>query len=271
MKASDAIRQLISKSQWSQNRMGMALGVTPQTFSTAMRRHDMKAGTTVKVAEAEFWSFQRYNLAFSDDGNWLAFDAMHMFDPDIFLYNLKDGSLRNFTRSASMEQSPVFTPDGKYMYLLANLTATSFPRGARPALYKLPLRKYDTPFKSENVESLFRDKKDEPKKDSTVVIDFKDIHERMTRVEREGFQGSPYIFSVKGKDYLLYRSMGAGTPGVFSLEISDPDAKPKQVKAVLPVLGRHLQSRPGRRVRDQDRSQERRGGGAGRRIPADVL
>ena len=198
--------------------------------SRSVMLHDTKAGTTVKVAEAEFWSFQRYDLAFSDDGNWLAFDAMHMFDPDIFLYNLKDGSLRNFTRSASMEQSPVFTPDGKYMYLLANLTATSFPRGARPALYKLPLRKYDTPFKSENVESLFRDKKDEPKKDSTVVIDFKDIHERMTRVEREGFQGSPYIFSVKGKDYLLYRSMGAGTPGVFSLEISDPDAKPKQVK-----------------------------------------
>ena len=107
---------------------------------------DMKAGTVVKVAEAEFWSFEGYRLSFSNDGNWLAFDAMHMFESDIFLYNLKDKSLRNFTHSASMEQSPVFTPDGKYMYLLANLTSTSFPRGARPSLYKLPLRKYDTPF-----------------------------------------------------------------------------------------------------------------------------
>ncbi len=191
---------------------------------------DMKAGTVVKVAEAEFWSFEGYRLSFSNDGNWLAFDAMHMFESDIFLYNLKDKSLRNFTHSASMEQSPVFTPDGKYMYLLANLTSTSFPRGARPSLYKLPLRKYDTPFKPENVEDLFKDKKDKPKKDSTVVIDFKDIHERMTRVERDGSQGSPYIYSTKGKDYLLYRSMGSGAPGVFSLEISNPEAKPKQVK-----------------------------------------
>ena len=192
--------------------------------------HDIKAGTTVKVTEAEFWSYQTYDIAFSYDGNWLAFDAMHMFETDIFLYNLKDGTLRNFTHSASMEQDPVFTPDGKYMYLLANPTATSFPRGARPALYKLPLQKYDTPFKSETVESLFRDKKDEPKKDSTVTIDFKDIHERMTRVVNDGNQGSPYIYTAKGKDYLLYRSMGSGAPGVFSLEISDPDAKPKQVK-----------------------------------------
>ena len=198
--------------------------------SRAVMLHDMKAGTTAKVAEAEFWSFQGYSLSFSNDGNWLAFDAMHMFESDIFLYNLKDRSLRNFTHSASMEQSPVFSPDGKYMYLLANLTSTSFPRGARPSLYKLPLRKYDTPFKSENVDDLFKDKKDKPKKDSTVVIDFKNIHERMTRVERDGSQGSPYVFSSKGKDYILYRSMGSGAPGVFSLEISDPTAKPKQVK-----------------------------------------
>ena len=198
--------------------------------SRAVMLYDAKAGTTAQVAEAEFWSFQGYSLAFSDDGTWLAFDAMHRFESDIFLYNLKDGSLRNFTHSASVEQSPVFSPDGKYMYLTANPTATSFPRGARPSLYKLPLRKYDTPFKSENVENLFKDKKDEAKKDSTVVIDFKDIHERMTRVERDGFQGSPYVFSTKGKDYLLYSSMGSGTPGLFSLEISDPEAKPKQVK-----------------------------------------
>ena len=198
--------------------------------SRAVMLYDCKSGSLRQVAEAEFWSFQRYDLAFSKDGNWLAFDAMHMFEPDIFLYDLRDGSLRNFTHSASLEESPVFTSDGKYMYLLANPTATSFPRGSRPMLFKLPLRRYDTPFKSESVTELFRDKKDEAKKDSTVVIDFKDIHERMTRVEREGTQGSPYIFTLKGKDYLLYRSAGSGTPGVFSLDISDPDAKPKQVK-----------------------------------------
>ena len=198
--------------------------------SRSVMLHDVKAGTTAKVAEAEFWSFEGYSLAFSYDGQYLAFDSMHMFEPDIFVYSLKDGSLRNLTHSASVEQSPVFSPDGKYMYMLANPTSSSFPRGARNALYKLPLRKYDTPFKSEKVEELFKDKKDAPKKDSTVVIDFDNIHERLVRVERDGNQMGPYIYSTKGKDYILYRSMGSGTPGTFVLEISDPEAKPKQVK-----------------------------------------
>ena len=197
--------------------------------SRSVMLHNAKAGTTTRVAEAEFWSFEGYTMAFSPDGNWLAFDAMYKFEPDIFLLNLKDGSLRNFTHSASVERNPVFSPDGKYMFFLGSINP-SFPRGARPALYKLPLQKYDTPFKSAQVEDLFKDKKADAGKDSTVVIDFKNIHERLTRVERDGFQGSPYIFSAKGKDYLLYMSMGSGAPGVFSLEISDPEAKPKQVK-----------------------------------------
>ena len=198
--------------------------------SRAVMMLDTATGAVTKVAEAEFWAYQGYTLSFSFDDNWLAFDAMHMFEPDIFVYNIKDGTLKNLTNSASVEESPVFSPDGKYMYMLANPTSSSFPRGARPSLYKLPLRKYDTPFKSDVADDLFKDKKDEPKKDSTVVIDFKDIHYRLARVEREGSQSGPYVYSSKGKDYLLYRSMGSGTPGTYSLEISDPEAKPKQIK-----------------------------------------
>ncbi|MBQ5639626.1 MAG: PDZ domain-containing protein, partial [Bacteroidales bacterium] len=123
-----------------------------------------------------------------------------------------------------------FSPDGKDMNLLANPTSSSFPRGARSALYKLPLQKYSSPFKSEAVDNLFKDKKDAPKKDSTIKIDFTGIHERMTRVERDGSQSGLYVYSSKGKDYLLYRSFSTGPSGVYSLEISDPEAKPKQVK-----------------------------------------
>ena len=191
---------------------------------------DMKSGAVTKVADVEFWSFQGYDLSFSFDDRYLAFDAMHLFEPDIFLYDLKEGKLVNFTNSASVEHGAVFSPDGRVMYLLANPTSASFPKGTRASLYKLPLRKYDTPFKSAAVEDLFKDKKDAPKKDSSVVIDFKNIHERMTRVEREGNQGSLYVWSSKGKDYLLYRSSGSGPAGVFALEISDPEAKPKQIK-----------------------------------------
>nr|MCR4859539.1 PDZ domain-containing protein [Bacteroidales bacterium] len=198
--------------------------------SRALMLFDSKTGGTDKLADAEFWSFQRYSMSFSFDDSYLAFDAMHMFEPDVFLYSFKDATVKNFTNSASVESGAVFSPDGKDMYLLANPTSSSFPKGTRSNLYKLPLRKYSAPFKSENVDNLFKDKKDLPKKDSTVVIDFKNIHERLTDVVRDGSQSGLYVYSVKGKDYLLYRSYSTGPAGVYCLEISDPEAKPKQVK-----------------------------------------
>ncbi|MBR6416207.1 MAG: PD40 domain-containing protein [Bacteroidales bacterium] len=198
--------------------------------SRSLMLHDMKAGSTNKLTEAEFWSFQNYSMAFSFDDSYLAFDAMHMFERDVYLYNFKDGSLKNFTNSASVESGAVFSPDGKDMYLLANPTSSSFPKGTRSSLYKLPLQKYSAPFKSKTVDDLFTDKKDAPKKDSTVVIDFKNIHERLSRVERDGMQSGLYVYSTKGKDYLLYRSFSSGPGGVYCLEISDPEAKPKQIR-----------------------------------------
>lgn len=45
MKASVAIRALVSQSgAWSQNRLGMALGLTPQGFKSALDRRDMRCG-----------------------------------------------------------------------------------------------------------------------------------------------------------------------------------------------------------------------------------
>lgn len=203
--------------------------------SRSLMIYDMKTASASKLTDAEFWSFQSYAMSFSADDSYLAFDAMHMFERDVFLYSFMDGSVRNFTHSASIESGAVFSPDGKDMYLLANPTSTSFPRGAQSALYKLPLRKYSSPFKSDSIDKLFEqskegDKKGKTKKDSSLVIDFNGIHERMSRVERDGSQGGLYVYSAKGKDYLLYRSYGAGASEVYCLEISDPEAKPKQVK-----------------------------------------
>ena len=189
---------------------------------------DLNNNVARKLTEAEFWSYQRYDLSFSFDDNFLAFDAMHMFESDIFIYSFADGTLKNLTNSASVEGSPVFSPDGKDMYMLANPTSSSFPRGSRASLYKLPLRKYETPFKSEAVDALFGDKP--AKKDSAVVIDYKDIHTRMTRVERDGSQGNLYVFKNRDKSYLLYSSFASGPGGVYCLEISDPEAKPKQIR-----------------------------------------
>lgn len=45
MRAADAIRMMVRESgAWSQNRLGMALGYTPQGLKSALDRRDMRCG-----------------------------------------------------------------------------------------------------------------------------------------------------------------------------------------------------------------------------------
>ena len=202
---------------------------------------DTKSGLVEKIADAQFWSFEQYDFSFSWDDNWLAFDAMDRFEPDIYLYSLAEKKLINLTNSASTEQDAVFSPDGKYLYLVASPTRSSFPRGSGGRLYKLPLQKYDTKFKSDTFDQLF-EKKAAPK-DSVVRIDPEDIFLRMKTVERSGRQMGLHLFATKGKTLLLYNHLGDDIREVRALDLDDPDAKPTTVKGLTP--GSFFSSREG--------------------------
>ncbi len=59
MKAADAIRQITAKSQWSQNRLGVALGYTPQAMVQALGRKDMRCGLVARTLDLlgyELWA-----------------------------------------------------------------------------------------------------------------------------------------------------------------------------------------------------------------------
>lgn len=203
-----------------------------------------------KLAQAEFWSYSRYILNFSFDDSWLAFEAVNMFEYDIYMYSFKEKKLYNLTNSACSEQAPCFSPDGKYLFMGANLYGTSFPRGGgQRSVYKLPLLDYDTkPFKSDIYDKLFEEApaKDEAKKDDKggkgskdtkeankekapaapeVKVDFNDI---FSRLEEMKFRGgySMYTFKSKDKEWLIV----SGREGVQALELSDPYAEPKTIK-----------------------------------------
>lgn len=205
-----------------------------------------------KLAEAEFWSYTTYNLNFSPDDSYLAFEAMNMFESDIYIYSFKEKELRNLTNSTCSEGNPAFSPDGKYLFMIAEYEHATFPRGGSgyPDLYKLPLDRYNvTPFQSDVYDELF--KKEEPaakadasnkeggkkdgkaeqvkkpsaKKESVEVkINFDNIMRRAVEVKL-GAKGV-YTFKSKDKSWLLYLSEGK----IFSLELSDPFAKAKEVK-----------------------------------------
>lgn len=204
---------------------------------------DLTNDKTQKICSAEFWSFQGYDFSFSHDDNYIAFNAMNLFESDIYIYDIKAQQLHNLTNSAGVDNNAVFSPDGKNLYLTSNPTSASFPKGSRAYLYKLPLQKYETPFKSDVYDKLFTETKKEDKKDDKkdvkkdekaekttpeIKIDYKDIYKRMTRMERgDNAQSNLFTYSSKGKDYLFYNS---GYQDQYVLEISDPEAKPKKIK-----------------------------------------
>lgn len=205
---------------------------------------DMNKDTVEKIADGQFWAFQNYNIVFSFDDSYLAFEAVNFFEKDIYMYSLKDKKLTNLTNSASTEVNPCFSPDGKNLYLVANLYSSTFPRGGSGSskIYKLPLQRYnDKPFKSDVYDSLFVKKGENAmsdkkvKKDSTIQVDFTDVFRRMIPMDITG--RSLYTYENKGQAWLLYSSGRE----VSALKISDPEAKPQVIKE-LPG-GYYIQSK----------------------------
>ena len=192
---------------------------------------DMADHSVEKLADAQFWSYDRYTLNFSFDDSWLAFEAMNLFEREIYLYSFKEKKLYNLTNSACAERYPCFSPDGKYMFMSANMMGTMFPSGRGTfSVYKLPLLNYNTkPFKSDVYDELFKEKTTEEKdkedgKEIEMEIDFDNVHRRLISVCYDG--QAPYVFKKKDKGWLYYRSKGS----IYALEITDPKAEAKVVK-----------------------------------------
>lgn len=193
--------------------------------------------TVGKLTDAQFWSYSRYTLNFSYDDSYLAFEAVNLFEGDIFLYSFKEKKLYNLTNSACSEGAPCFSPDGKYLYMTANLYGTTFPRGGGSgAVYRLPLLDYTTkPYKSDIYDKMFEaepaDDKGKDKKSENapaapeVKIDFNDIFNRLEEMDFKGGY-SLYTFKNKDKAWLLCSARDK----VYSLEISDPYAEVKTIK-----------------------------------------
>ncbi len=198
---------------------------------------DLKNDAVSKIAQAEFWSFHGYNMNFSSDDSYLAFDGVNKFERDVFIYSFVEKKLYNLTNSASAESNPCFSPDGKNLYFVGNIYGTGFPRGGGSyKMYKLPLQRFnDKNFKSDVYDNLFAT----AKKDSTInlKIDFNDIYRRLKLVD-DGAGNGLFTYSAKSNAWLMYSAKNQ----IFALNISDADAKPKQIKE-LQGRGYYIQSK----------------------------
>jgi len=181
-----------------------------------------------KLADNEFWAFHNYNISFSTNGKHLAYSAVNLFERDIFLYDFDSKKSVNLTHSANSEDNPIFSPDGKSLYMIANRLNASFPRGSSGSqLYKVALDKVAAPFESDEYNKLFGAK--DVKGDSTVVVsDPAYMYRRYTQVVSSGNQNAPHIEQRGDKTYMFFNSSHEGPMALYVLELKDWDQKPAQ-------------------------------------------
>ena len=199
---------------------------------------NMESDKADKISEQEFWAFQGYSLSFSHDDKYLAFSAVNMFDRDIFVYSFADKKVLNLTNSATFEDNPQFSPDGKSMYLITNRTSPSFPRGSELSLYKVDLEKVPAPFEGEEYDKLFGN--NAALRDSAVAIDRNYLQRRFTKIAERGTQNSPYILAIKEKTYLFYSSNHEGEPALYVQELKEWDQKPAQKVKGIANAGKYI-------------------------------
>ncbi|HKL07441.1 MAG TPA: S41 family peptidase [Bacteroidales bacterium] len=167
---------------------------------------DLKSLNVEKIIEDEFW-FRGSQPHFSPDGDYIVYTAFRNFEPDVFIYDIKQKKSINITHNGVPENDPVWSPDGKYLYISANRFFPGYPRGkGTNKIFRIPLYQFAKNFKSEEYENLF---KKENKKDTTVEVRFtlENIEKRWEEVANvSGEHHSPYIFKEKDKEILFFNS-----------------------------------------------------------------
>jgi tricorn protease len=167
---------------------------------------DLKTLNVEKIVEDEFW-FRGSQPMFSPDGKFIVYTAFRNFEPDVFVYDMKLKTSVNITNTGVRENSPVWSSDGKYLYISAERYLPGFPRGkGTPKIYRIPLYRFTKDFKSDEYDNLFAK---ESKKDSVIDIKFEldNISERWESVVKQAGQHySPSIFKDKNKEILFFNT-----------------------------------------------------------------
>lgn len=175
------------------------------------------------VAKQTIWGFQNGQPRWSPDGRYLTFPGYVGFEQDIFVIDTEnDNALMNLTNTGVSERDPSWGPDGKYIYFTSARAVPNYPRGGGDVnLYRLPLRKFDKPYRAERFDALFSDKK--PQKDSVVVtIAADNIMERIERVGPSfGYQTGAVVVKEGGKNVVLYGSNHEGKMTLYKTVYED--------------------------------------------------
>ncbi len=217
-----------------------------------LRLMDLENFTSSLLHKDEFWGFYNDTPQFSPDDRYVAFTAYRDFERDIFIYDLEKKEAHNLTNTGVTEAAPVWSPDGKYIYLTSNRTQPSYPRGMGDSkLYRMALEAVDSPYRSDKFDELFKeeekeededkDKKEDEKDEEedkkedkdeaekvTIKIDFEGLMERLEQIgPRFGRQSGAYIVQKDDKATVLYTSNHNEGKNAIWKTMMEPFEKPK--------------------------------------------
>ncbi|OGS71236.1 MAG: peptidase S41 [Flavobacteria bacterium RIFCSPLOWO2_12_FULL_35_11] len=186
---------------------------------------DMSTFKSIVAITDEYWGFYNANAYFSPDDKYIIYNAYRDFETDIFTYNIATKQIINLTNTKVSESSPIWSPDGKYVYFSSDRLNPSYPFGTKNSkIYQLALEKFEEPFKIEKYKSLFEEEKindkDKESKDDddknekekeiikpTVKINTINLMERLKTISPVyGEQGNPSVLEKDKKSYIIYTS-----------------------------------------------------------------
>lgn len=174
---------------------------------------DMATFKTNIIVKDELWGFYNSNPYFSPDDNYIIYNAYRDFETDIFVYNISSNKIKNLTNTKVSESSPIWSPNGKYIYFASDKINPSYPFGtSNSKIYQMALDKYNAPFKINKYTDLFKSEEKNEDKNSiqekpVVKINSTNIMERLTTISpRFGEQENPSVIVKDGKTFVLYIS-----------------------------------------------------------------
>jgi len=182
----------------------------------------------------EFWGFRNGKPDFSPDGKWLCYSAKRDFEDDVFVINLESKKITNLTNTGISESGPVWSKDGRYIYLVTNQLRPSYPHGAGDVhLFRMALDRYEADYRIDKFDGLFITDTSKNKKDPLIDISINPdrIWERFERISPSfGSQGPATLIRKGQKVTVLYSSNhDKGTSALWKT-VMEPFEKPKTEK-----------------------------------------
>ncbi len=202
-----------------------------------VRTIDLKTFQSKTVVKDEIWGFENSSPGFAPNDEYIVFTAYRNFEQDVFVHHIKENKTTDLTHTGITEASPVWGPDGKYIYFISSRLHPAYPTGLKePRIYRLPLQKFDEPYRADKFNELFKEeKKDTAKKKDTVMAAIRiDAEGIMERIEQIGPAfGSQYLLSVVqngDKTIVLYVSDHEGGKNALYKTVLEPFEKQKTEK-----------------------------------------